>query len=83
MRTRVATALAIAVVCLVGLVSSVAASEPSCAAKFITSQVMSARPLGQSIVVPEIRNLTLGGPNLGEEVKVFFATADKGACPIG
>jgi hypothetical protein len=41
------------------------------------------RPFGQAIVVPEVRNLTLGGPNLGQEVKLVLATADKAACPLG
>ena len=41
-----------------------------------------AHPFGQVIVVPEVRNLTLGGPNLGQEVKVLLATADKDACPL-
>ena len=40
-------------------------------------------PPRQVIVVPEVRNLTLGGSNLGQEVKVIFATADKSACPLG
>ena len=83
MRIRLAAASIFAVVFLGGLVPTVAAGSPSCAAQFITSQVASARPLGQNIVVPEVTNLTLGGPNLGQEVKVFFATADKNACPIG
>jgi hypothetical protein len=34
------------------------------------------------IVVPEVRTLMLGGPNLGQEVKVLLATADKDACPV-
>jgi hypothetical protein len=40
-------------------------------------------PFGQTVVVPEVRNLTLGGPNVGQEVKVLLATADKNACPLG
>ena len=83
MRIRIAAAVALAGVLFIGLVPSVAASGPSCAAQFITSQVTSARPLGRNVVVPEVINLTLGGPNLGQEVKVFFATADSSACPIG
>jgi hypothetical protein len=83
MRSRSLAAFTFALVLLVGLVPSVAASDPSCTAQFTTSLVAAARPFGQNIVVPEVRNLTLGGPNLGQEVKVLFATADKGACPLG
>jgi hypothetical protein len=83
MRIRLAGASALAVVLLVGLVPSVAASNPSCTAQFAKSLVHVAHPFGQNIVVPEVRNLTLGGPNLGQEVKVFLATADKSACPVG
>ena len=83
MRIRLVAASIFAVGLLGGLVPTVAAGGPSCAAQFITSQVASARPLGQNVVVPEVNNLTLGGPNLGQEVKVFFSTADKSACPIG
>jgi hypothetical protein len=83
MRIRSLAAFTFALVLLIGLVPSVLASNPSCTAQFTTSLVTAARPFGQNIVVPEVRNLTLGGPNLGQEVKVFFATADKGACPLG
>jgi hypothetical protein len=83
MRTRIGGALALAAALLVGIVPSVAASNASCTAQFTTSTVTGARPFGQNIVVPEVRDLTLGGPNLGQEVKVFLATADKNACPIG
>jgi hypothetical protein len=67
---------------LVGLVPSVAAASPSCAAQFVSPTAQAVRPFGQLIVVPEVRDLTLGGPNLGQEVKVVFATADKDACPF-
>ena len=59
-----------------------AASNPSCTAQFTSVVAKVARPFGQMVVVPEVRGLTLGGPNLGQEVKVLLATADKGACPV-
>jgi hypothetical protein len=83
MKIRIAGASVLAVVLLGGLVPTVAAGNPSCTAQFTSATVKVARPFGQIIVVPEVRNLTLGGRNLGQEVKVFLATADKNACPIG
>ena len=82
MRIRLAGASALAAVLLLGLVPSVAASNPSCTAQFTTTVGKASHPFGQNIVVPEVRNLTLGGRNLGQEVKVLLATADKTACPI-
>jgi len=67
---------------LVGLAPGVAASDASCTAQFTSTLAPVVRPFGQIIVVPEVRNLTLGGPNLGQEVKVLFATADRTACPV-
>ena len=83
MRVRIAGAFALAAILLVGLVPSVAASNPSCTAQFAVASVRVAHPFGQNVVVPEVRNLTLGGRNLGQEVKVVLATADKSACPVG
>ncbi len=83
MKIRIVGATVFAVVLLGGLVPTVAAGNPSCTAQFVTTAANVARPFGQNIVVPEVRNLTLGGRNLGLEVKVFLATADKSACPIG
>ena len=83
MRIRLAGASALAAILLVSLVPSVAASNPSCTAQFTTTVGKDAHPFGQNVVVPEVRNLTLGGPNLGQEVKAFLATADKSACPLG
>jgi hypothetical protein len=80
MRARIAGAFIVAGMLLVGLVPSVAAG-PSCTAQFASATAKVAHPFGQVIVVPEVRNLTLGGPNLGQEVKVLLATADKDACP--
>jgi hypothetical protein len=71
-------ALACAVV--VGPVS--AASTASCAGQFAMTGAHVARPFGQSIVVPEVRTLTLGGPNLGQEVQALLARADRTACPV-
>ena len=62
--------------------SPVAASNASCAGQFISTVAKLAVPFGQTVVVPEVRALTLGGPNLGQEVKLLFATADRSACPV-
>ena len=59
-----------------------AASNPSCTAQFTSVLAPVVRPFGQVIVVPEVRALTLGGRNLGQEVKLLLATADKDACPV-
>jgi hypothetical protein len=83
MRIRIVGALTIAGALLVSLVPTVAASNPSCTGQFASVTSKAAHPFGQNIVVPEVRNLTLGGSNLGQEVKVIFATADKSACPLG
>jgi hypothetical protein len=61
---------------------AVAAETPSCTAQFTSALAPVVGPLGQLVVVPEVRNLTLGGPNVGQEVKIFFATADREACPL-
>jgi len=82
MRTRIAAACVGAAILLVGIAPSVAASNPSCLAQFTSALAPVVRPFGQVIVVPEVRDLTLGGPNLGQEVKVLFATADRSACPV-
>ncbi len=80
MRMRIPAALALAGALLVGLAPSVGAANPSCTGQFASTTAKAAHPFGQVIVVPEVRNLTLGGPNLGQEVKVLLATADKDAC---
>ena len=67
----------IAAVCAPGVVSA----ESSCTAQFVTAIAPFVHPFGTEVVVPEVRTLTLGGPNLGQEVKVVFATADRTACP--
>ena len=59
-----------------------ASAAPSCTAQFTSAGAQVVRPFGQLIVVPEQRNLTLGGPNLGQEVKALFATADREACLV-
>jgi hypothetical protein len=64
------------------LVPAASASSPSCTAQFVSVLAPQVVPLGQQIVVPEVQNLTLGGPNLGLEVKDLLATADKNACPV-
>ena len=83
MRTRIFGASALAAALLIGLVPSVAANNASCTAQFASTTAPVTRPFGQNVVIPEVRNLTLGGPNLGQEVKVFLATADRSACPLG
>ena len=65
-----------------GIVTPVSASDGSCTAQFTSALAPVAIPFGMNIVVPEVRDLTLGGPNLGQEVKVLFATADRSACPV-
>jgi hypothetical protein len=82
MRNRVAGASILAGALLVGLVPSAAAANPSCAGQFASAVAQVARPFGQVIVVPEVGSLSFGGRNLGQEVKVLLATADKTACPI-
>jgi hypothetical protein len=76
--------MAIAAVAVAGavLAGPVAASNASCTAQFTSFLAPVVRPFGQVIVVPEVRTLMLGGPNLGQEVKVLLATADKDACPV-
>lgn len=64
------------------LAGPVTASTPSCAGQFASTVAPLAVPFGQLVVVPEVRNLTFGGPNLGQEVKVLLATADRNACPV-
>ena len=64
------------------LASPVGASNASCLGQFASGVAPITVPFGQTVVVPEVRSLTLGGPNLGQEVKVLFATADRNACPI-
>ena len=59
-----------------------ATAAPSCTGQFVSVAARIAQPLGQTVVVPEVRNLTFGGPNLGQEVKLLFATADREACPV-
>ncbi len=81
MRKRILAGLALGATVVLAVAPGVSAA-PSCTAQFTSVGAHAARPLGQSIVVPERRDLTLGGPNLGQEVKVFFATADREACPV-
>jgi hypothetical protein len=71
-----------AVALLITLGSPAAASNASCTAQFTSALAPVVRPFGTVIVVPEVRGLTLGGPNLGLEVKTLLATADRSACPV-
>ncbi len=52
MRTRITGAVALAAVLLVGLVPSVAASNPSCLGQFASTVAPVTVPFGQNIVVP-------------------------------
>ena len=79
---RLAIAALTAALASVALALPVAASNPSCTAQFVSQTVRVAHPFGQQIVVPEVQTLSLGGPNLGQEVKVVLATADRNACPF-
>jgi hypothetical protein len=81
-RNSIAAATLLAGVALLGIAPTVSASNSSCTARFTSTLAPSAIPFGTNFVVPEVRALTLGGPNLGQEVKIFFATADKSACPV-
>ena len=81
-KSSLAAATILAGTALLGTAPPVSASNPSCTAQFTSTLAPLAIPFGTNIVVPEVRNLTLGGPNLGQEVKVFFATADRSACPV-
>ena len=79
---RLSMAIAAAAVATAVITGPVAASNASCTARFAATLARSARPFGRVIVVPEVRNLTLGGPNVGQEVKILLATADRNACPV-
>jgi len=81
-RRRLAMATLSAALATAALAGSVAASNPSCTAQFTSVAAKVARPFGQVIVVPEVRTLALGGPNVGQEVKLLLATADRNACPV-
>jgi hypothetical protein len=83
MRVRIAGSVAVAALLSVGLVPSAAASNPSCTGQFASVVSKEAHPFGQNVVVPEVRSLSLGGPNLGQEVRTLLATADRSACPLG
>jgi hypothetical protein len=85
MRTRRSRRLSVAFAVsalAIALIPSAAAGAPSCAGQFVPAAAQIAWPLGLNVVVPEVRLLSLGGPNLGQEVKAFFATADRTDCPI-
>jgi hypothetical protein len=80
-RKRLAMATLTSALAIAALAGPVAASNSSCTGQFASSTAPVAVPFGQVIVVPEVRTLTLGGPNLGQEVKFLLATADRDACP--
>jgi hypothetical protein len=83
MLLRVVAAMAVAGSLLAGVAPAVAADgNASCTGQFASTLARAATPFGQNIVVPEVRNLTLGGPNLGQEVSTLLARADRTACPV-
>jgi len=81
-RKRLAMAMITATLAIAALAGPVAASNASCAGQFASAVAPIAVPFGQLVVVPEVRNLTFGGPNLGQEVKFLLATANRDACPV-
>jgi hypothetical protein len=83
MRPRVlASALLIGSALLLAAAPTAGASDASCTGQFASTGAHDVVPFGTSIVAPEAQNPTLGGPNLGQEVKALFATADRTACPV-
>ena len=82
MRKRILAGVALGATVLLAAAPGASASNPSCTAQFTSVGAQVVRPFGRLIVVDEVRNLTLGGPNLGQEVKVLFATADREACLV-
>lgn len=79
---RRSLALALAAGLLAISAATPVSAAPSCTGQFVSALAPNAVPFGQNVVVPEVRNLTLGGPNLGQEVRLFLATADRTACPL-
>jgi hypothetical protein len=79
---RTTLAILMAALGIATFAGPVLGSNASCAAQFISAVAPVIRPFGTQVVVPEIREPTLGGPNVGQEVKFLFATADRSACPV-
>jgi hypothetical protein len=75
-------AIVLTVVAASAALASPVAAKASCTAQFTSTLAPLPGSFGQLTVVPEVFSLSLGGPNLGQEVKVLFATADKDACPV-
>ena len=83
LRKRLVLIIVTAVAAAAALASpAAAASNGNCLGRFASTVAPVSVPFGQTVVVPEVRNLTFGGPNLGQEVKFLFATANRDACPI-
>lgn len=82
MRKRFALAVMTAAMASAILAGPAAASNASCTAQFTSALAPVLVPFGQSVVVPEVRSLSLGGRNVGQEVKFLLATADRNACPV-
>jgi len=85
---RIASATVFLTGTLVAVSAGPAAAQPapsansSCTGQYAAGVAPDAVPFGQTVVVPEVQNLTLGGPNLGQEVKTLLATAGREACPV-
>jgi hypothetical protein len=76
--TLAAVAAALAMAALAG---PVAASNASCTGAFASGVAALTVPFGQTNIVPEVRNLTFGGRNFGQEVQ-GLSRSDRSACPI-
>jgi hypothetical protein len=79
---RLAIATLTAALAVAALAGPVAARNSSCTGQFASGAAPLNVPFGQVVVVPEVRALAFGGPNLGQEVKFLLATADRNACPV-
>jgi hypothetical protein len=79
---RLAIATLTAALAVAALAGPVAARNSSCTGQFASGAAPFNVPFGQVVVVPEVRALAFGGPNLGQEVKLLLATADPNACPV-
>lgn len=82
MRKRLVLAAITAALGTGALAAPAAASNASCTAQFTSVLAPILVPFGQTVVVPEVRSLSLGGRNVGQEVKLLLATADRDACPV-
>jgi hypothetical protein len=75
-------AIVLTLVAASAALASPVAAKASCTAQFTSALAPLPGSFGQLVVKPEVFSLSLGGPNLGQEVKLLFATADRDACPV-